>query len=61
MFKYGGRIYPAMYQNNAVMVGNFITLLTVLLEHMAESTLQPIQYEKIIIFCIIWTLGSMFD
>jgi dynein heavy chain len=61
MYKKTDRMQPVQTSNPAVLLSNMFTLLTGLLDKFNEGTLQPIQYERIVIYCIVWSIGAMFE
>ncbi|CAG9316033.1 unnamed protein product [Blepharisma stoltei] len=61
LYKTGNKLVPVMPQNYAVQVSNLITLLTVLLNQFSDGELQPVQYERLFLYAMTWTIGAMFE
>lgn len=53
--------FSVMHFNNALIILNLLSLLTAMLDPLVDGELNLVQYEKLFLYCLIWSLGAMFE
>ena len=63
LYKQNFKVSQVMNVNNAIIVSNILTLLLGLVPKYTEGSevLDPLVYEKLVVYALAWTVGSMFE
>ena len=55
------KAFPVMTFNFALQILNLLSLLTSMLNPFNDGELNAVQYEKLFLYCLAWSIGAMFE